>query len=72
MHKYSKHSKKGFTLTEMVLVIAIIVILASVVAIAVGTYLSSARRSSANVDGQVETLKNSVNDRAGDLISYGF
>ena len=36
-----KNTRKGFTLVEMVLVIAIIVIMASVLIIGVGTYLNA-------------------------------
>ena len=41
MKKIQK-SKKGFTLVEMVLVIAIIVILAAVLLLGIGTYLNAA------------------------------
>ena len=41
MKKIQKN-KKGFTLIEMVLVIAIIVILAAVLIISIGTYLEKA------------------------------
>lgn len=41
MKKIQKN-KKGFTLIEMVLVIAIIVILAAVLIISIGTYLDKA------------------------------
>jgi len=49
MKKIQK-SKKGFTLIEMVLVIAIIVILASVMVIAVGGYLNKAKSAKAKVE----------------------
>ena len=42
MRKIGK-TKKGFTLVEMVLVIAIIVILTGVLAIGIGSYLNKAR-----------------------------
>ena len=42
MKKIQK-SKKGFTLVEMVLVIAIIVILAAVLVLGIGAYLKKAR-----------------------------
>ena len=44
MKKIQK-SKKGFTLIEMVLVIAIIVILAAVLILGIGGYLASAHNS---------------------------
>jgi len=48
MKKIQKN-KKGFTLIEMVLVIAIIVILASVLIISIGTYLEKANVAKAKV-----------------------
>ena len=48
MKKIQKN-KKGFTLIEMVLVIAIIVILASVMVVAVGGYLNKAQSAKAIV-----------------------
>ena len=48
MKKISK-SKKGFTLVEMVLVIAIIVILAAVLILGVGAYLNKAKAAASSV-----------------------
>ena len=48
MKKIQK-SKKGFTLVEMVLVIAIIVILAAVMLMGIGTYIEKARTGAAAV-----------------------
>jgi len=48
MKKIQK-SKKGFTLIEMVLVIAIIVILAAVLAMSIGTYLKKAKAAASSV-----------------------
>ena len=48
MKKIQKN-KKGFTLIEMVLVIAIILILASVLIISVGTYVTKAQEAASNV-----------------------
>ena len=49
MKKISK-SKKGFTLVEMVLVIAIIVILAAVMLMSIGQYLEKAKTAASKVD----------------------
>ena len=48
MKKIQK-SKKGFTLIEMVLVIAIIVILAAVLVMNIGGYLSRAKNAASSV-----------------------
>ena len=48
MKKIQK-SKKGFTLVEMVLVIAIIVILAAVLVLGVGSYLNKAKAASSSI-----------------------
>ena len=48
MKKVGK-TRKGFTLVEMVLVIAIIVILAAVLVFGIGTYLSKARAAASSV-----------------------
>lgn len=47
--KLIKKSKRGFTLIEMVLVIAIIVILSAVLVLSVGTFLSRAKNAASSV-----------------------
>lgn len=47
MKKIQKN-KKGFTLIEMVLVIAIILILASVLIISIGGYIDNAKKATAS------------------------
>lgn len=42
-------TRKGFTLVEMVLVIAIIVILAGVLVIGIGSYLNKARAAASSI-----------------------
>jgi len=54
-------SKKGFTLIEMVLVIAIIVILASVMVIAVSGYLSKAQSAKAKVESHNSDISSAMN-----------
>ena len=49
MKKISK-SKKGFTLVEMVLVIAIICILAAVLVLSVTDYISRAKKATSMID----------------------
>lgn len=71
MHKIKK-SRKGFTLTELMLVLAIIFILAAVVAINVGNYLSNSNSTSDKIDGSVTALASSNADRTTQLNDYGF
>ena len=49
MKKLNK-SKIGFTLVEMILVIAIIVILASVLILGIGSYLNNAKNAASSLE----------------------
>ena len=62
MKKIQK-SKKGFTLIEMVLVIAIIVILAAVLILGIGGYLNRANNAAQSISAH-----NSVIDSVTNLI----
>ena len=55
MKKIQK-SKKGFTLIEMVLVIAIIVILAAVLIMNIGDYINRARSATSSVDSHNDAI----------------
>ena len=62
MKKIQK-SKKGFTLVEMVLVIAIIVILAAVLVLGIGAYLKKARAAASSVtehNSSVEVVNQAI------------
>jgi type IV pilus assembly protein PilA len=62
MKKIQK-SKKGFTLVEMVLVIAIIVILAAVLVLGIGAYLNKAKAAASSVvahNSSVETVNSEI------------
>ncbi len=63
MKKIQK-TKKGFTLIEMVLVIAIIVILAAVLIMGVAGYLNKARNAAASVSAHNSAV-NVVNNAIG-------
>ncbi len=61
-------SRKGFTLVEMVLVIAIIVILAAVLLLGIGTYLNAANAAADSVtshNDSVNYITNEIIDKSG-------
>ena len=67
MRKIGK-TRKGFTLVEMVLVIAIIVILAGVLVIGIGSYLNKARAATSSVtdhNSSVEMITSEIDARLG-------
>ncbi|MCR5287577.1 MAG: type II secretion system GspH family protein [Saccharofermentans sp.] len=55
MRKIGK-TRKGFTLVEMVLVIAIIVILAGVLVIGIGTYLNRAMATTSSLNSHNSSI----------------
>lgn len=58
-------TRKGFTLVEMVLVIAIIVILASVLVLGIGTYLNKAKAAASSVtthNSSISILSSEIED----------
>ena len=61
MKKIQK-SKKGFTLIEMVLVIAIIVILAAVLVMNIGTYLSKSKSAASSVESHNNAITEVVEE----------
>jgi len=63
MKKIQK-TKKGFTLIEMVLVIAIIVILAAVLIMGIGGYLQKAKNAAASVSAHNSAV-DEVNEAIG-------
>ena len=67
MRKLNK-SRKGFTLVEMVLVIAIIVILAAVLLLGIGTYLNADNVAADSVtahNDSVNYITNEIIDKTG-------
>ena len=61
MRKLNK-SRKGFTLVEMVLVIAIIVILAAVLLLGIGTYLNAANAAASSVTSHNDSVNYITNE----------
>ncbi len=65
MRKIGK-TRKGFTLVEMVLVIAIIVILAGVLVVGIGSYLNKARAAASSVtahNSSIESINAVINNQ---------
>ena len=56
MKKVSK-SRKGFTLVEMILVIAIIVILAGVLVLGIGDYLNKAKAAASSLTAHNSSIE---------------
>ena len=72
MRKKNK-SKKGFTLAELLMVIAIIVILAGVTALSISAYIRRAENASSSVSLAVDaSVRNNIDEREGKLSDYGF
>ena len=71
MHRISK-SRKGFTLVEVILVIAILVILASVLALSVSDYVNRANNAKDARSSDVSTMKRGIDAQESNLNSYGF
>ena len=71
MRRLSKN-KKGFTLVELVVVLCIIVILASVTALSVSTYIQRAQDVQDSVSDEVNAAKNNISMSESKLASYGF
>ena len=64
MKKIQK-TKKGFTLIEMVLVIAIIVILAAVLVMSIGSYINRAKNAASSIaahNSLISGVTNAIDD----------
>ncbi len=67
-----KKQKTGFTLIEIVLVIAIIVILASVLIISVTSYINQANAVSDNVQSKSATFASNNNAINSNFVDLGY
>ena len=67
-----KKSKRGFTLVEIVLVIAIILILASVTALSVSDIMSHQKQGATSVSEAVSNAKQNIRSKENKLHGYGF
>lgn len=72
MHRINKN-KRGFTLVELLLVIVIIVILASVVSLSVSDYIRRAKAANSSVSNAVQaSVRDNISSRENKLKNYGF
>ena len=71
MKKIAKNNK-GFTLVEIVLVVAIIVILAGAMLFGVNEYINTAHAAESDVNASVDELSNNITAKENDLINKGF
>ena len=69
---YKRINSKGFTLLEMVLVIAIIVILASALILGVSRYINAANKANQDVIDASSQIVQGVDDSEAMLAHYGF
>ena len=65
-------SKRAFTLTEMIIVIGIIVLIASVVGVGIADIIKAAKKSDSAVNASASDLKNQINSNEAKLASYNF
>ena len=74
MHRISKKNviKGGFSLTEMVIVIAIILILAGVVGVGIKDIIDTANKSDDAVRASSSELKAKVDEGEASLAKYSF
>ena len=67
-----KKTKKGFTLVELVLVVAIIVIMAGVMALSISAYIDRAKNARQDVDSGVSSYNGKVQSLEGNIKAYSF
>jgi prepilin-type N-terminal cleavage/methylation domain-containing protein len=64
--------KKGFTLIEIILVIAIILILAAAVALSTNAILANARAANTSISANISEKQTGIQASESKLASYGF
>lgn len=70
--KIIRKSKSGFTLLEMVIVVAIVVILAGVLALNIGTYISRSKDKSIRADQSRQSVVTNIASSEARLVELGF
>ena len=72
MHRLYKNNKCGFTLIELILVLGIIVILASVLVLSVSSIINTAKKKSETISNEVTAVHTVKNVGEGELSNYHF
>lgn len=73
MYKISKrHNAKGFTLVEMILVVAVIIILATALMTGVSDWIDKANAANQAVIDQGAAVEQQINDSENMLANYSF
>ena len=70
--KRIRKSKIGFTLLEMVIVVAIIVILAGVITISIGTFISNSKAKSISADDARSSAVVNIQSSEARMSELGF
>ena len=70
--KRRRKSKMGFTLLEMVVVVAVIVILAGVMAMSISTYIASSKAKSESADSARHQAVVDISDMESRMSAIGF
>ena len=65
-------SKRGFTLVEIVIVVAIIVMLAAVVGISIHGYVANSRSASASLSTERRAFRSDNAAKDSAFVAYGF
>ena len=65
-------TKKGFTLLEIIIVVAIIIILASVLALNIGQIISPVKNKNSSVDQSVQDMRGEFSVYESKLSRYNF
>lgn len=70
--KRIRKSKSGFTLLEMVIVVAIIVILAGVLVLSIGSYISNAKDKSSAAESNRSVAEENIRTEESRMVELGF
>ena len=65
-------SRRGFALVEMVLTIAIICILAAVLVMSIGSYITNAKNRSRDADSSRRSVLDNISVSEDEMVNLGF